>query len=112
MQPKIIKSPTGPEEVIIQEIIAFLTRRSWLVLRTHGNMYQSGFPDLWVSHVKYGSRWVEVKNPKSYAFTPAQLETFPKICANGSSVWVLTGGNETEYLKLFKHCNWHHYLKF
>lgn len=80
-------------------------------METHGNMYQSGFPDLFACHKLYGARWIEVKNPKSYKFTPAQLRYFPQICANGSGVWVLVAGTLEEYKKLFKRPNWHRYLK-
>ncbi len=102
----------GPEAKVQNAIIDYLRVRGWLVMATHGNMYQSGFPDLFCCHNRYGQRWVEVKLPnmKGSKFTPAQLEDFPKICANGSGVWILTGGNETEYAKLFKGSNWYQYL--
>lgn len=103
-------SSSGPEEVILQGIIQFLTVRGWHVMRTHGNMYQSGFPDLFACHHKYGSRWIEVKNPEKYAFTPAQIDQFPLMCAHGSAIWILTAASEEEYEKLFKPFNWHHFL--
>lgn len=99
------------EEADIQDaLITLLTLRGWLCKPTHGNMYQSGFPDVFTSHVRFGHRWVEVKKPKGYSFTPAQIEWFPQLCAAGSGVWVLTAATEHEYLKLFKPFNWHMYL--
>ena len=78
---------------------------------THGNMFSEGWPDLYATHTSYGARWVEVKKPqmKVSKFTPAQLDTFPKLCANGAGVWVLTGDSDAEYRKLFERFNWWHY---
>ena len=98
------------ERKIQNEIICMLRNKGWFVKETHGNMYQCGFPDLFATHHRYGSRWIEVKNPIKYAFTPAQLEEFPKFCVNGSHIWILTGANDVEYNKLFKQSNWHLYL--
>jgi hypothetical protein len=79
---------------------------------THGNMYQCGFPDLFATHAKYGARWIEVKLPdmKGSHFTQAQLEYFPKLCANGSGVWIMTAATEMEYQLLFAKANWWTYL--
>ena len=102
----------GPEAKIQSDIITFLRDREWFVRHLHGNAYQSGFPDLWCCHVRYGHRWVEVKLPGMIGsrFTAAQLEVFPKLCANGSGVWVITGATESEYKKLWKKSNWWAYL--
>lgn len=89
-----------------------LRYREWFVKPTHGNMYSSGFPDLYCSHKRYGIRWIEVKLPdmKGSRFTAAQYETFPAMAAAGSGIWILTGDSEAEYGKLFKSCNWHVYM--
>jgi hypothetical protein len=110
MEPFTPKKKGRPEEEIRKAIIDFLILRGWFCMITHGNLYQSGFPDVYACHSKYGTRWIEVKNPKKYSFTPAQLETFPKMCANGAGVWVLTEATEAEYSKLFKPANWYTYL--
>ncbi len=101
----------GPEHGIQEDIMRMLRYKGWLVLRTHGNVYQSGFPDLFCTHSSYGHRWVEVKDPNRTGdpFTPAQRDTFPKLCANGSGVWVLVGADDGEYNKLFKKYNWWQY---
>jgi len=103
----------GPESKIQDAIKEMLAIRGWYVLVTHGNTFQSGFPDLFACHSTYGQRWIEVKKPnfKGSRFTPAQLECFPKICANGSGVWILTSEKESEYQKLFKRPNWWCYLE-
>lgn len=105
------KKKRGPEAKIQNAIINMLRYKGWLVMQTHGNMYQHGFPDLFCCHTRYGQRWVEVKLPgmKGSKFTPAQLEYFPKICANGSGVWILTANTDSEYDKLFKRPNWYLY---
>jgi hypothetical protein len=100
----------GPEAKIQGELINFLKIRDWFVQVMIGNAYQFGIPDLFCTHTRYGHRWVEVKNPLKYAFTPAQLEKFPKLCANGSGVWVIVAATEFEYRKLFAPANWHAYL--
>ena len=112
MNPKTFAPKKGPEYYIQQKIIAKLRMLGWFVKSTHGNMFQSGFPDLFCCHTRYGQRWVEVKNPEAYSFTPAQLEDFPKFCANGSGIWVLTSDSDVEINKLFKSPNWIFYLKW
>jgi hypothetical protein len=108
-----IKNTRDSEEARIQaDIIRFLRQREWYVKETHGNMYQSGFPDLYCSHSMYGIRWIEVKKPKGYCFTPAQMDNFPKMCANGSGVWIMTEASESQYrFVLTKPCNWHLYVQ-
>lgn len=79
---------------------------------THGNEFQSGFPDLYATHYSYGPRWIEVKLPdmKGSKFTAAQWREFPKMVANGTGIWILTGATPTEYSKLFKPYNVGYYL--
>lgn len=110
MKPFKAKSSETPEEKIQREVVTYLRDREWMVKRVIGNMYQSGFPDLFCSHRLYGARWVEIKNPLSYSFTPAQIQDFPLFCANGSGVWVLVAATDDEYQKLFKPPNWYQYL--
>ncbi len=102
----------SPEAKIQEAIRKMLLIKGWYVMETHGNMYQAGFPDMWASHTRYGQRWIEVKLPgmKGSKFTPAQIECFPKICANGSGVWVITSDTDLEYNKLFQPPNWYQYL--
>ncbi len=99
-----------PEAALQEELIKMLRYKGWFVKPTHGNMFQSGFPDLFCTHTRYGQRWVEVKLPVGSKFTAAQLEDFPKICANGSGVWILIAATESEYGKLFQKFNWFWYL--
>lgn len=105
-----IKAKRGPEDIIQSDLIDFLKIRDWFVQVLHGNLYQFGMPDLFIAKRGFGYRFVEVKNPVKYAFTGAQLETFPKLQAAGVGIWVLTAATEHEYKKLFLPANWYHYL--
>lgn len=108
-KPKLYDA-VGPEAKIQHALIKFLEDRGWFVRVIHGNMYQSGLPDLFACQRKYGTRWIEVKNPLSYKFQPSQLITFPRMMAEGVGVWILTAATQTEYDKLFKGANWYWYL--
>jgi hypothetical protein len=92
-------------------VISFLRAREWFVKETHGNLYSSGFPDLYACHHKYRARWIEIKNPEAYRFTAAQMRDFPRFSAAGSGIWILTAATESEYQKLFGPENWYQYLK-
>lgn len=110
MEPLPQKGPKkGPEAVIQEEVRHFLLLRGWFTIQTHGNIYQHGLPDLLGMHKMYGQRWIEIKNPVSYAFTRAQLQTFPQMVKHGCGVWVMVAATEEEYQKLFKPCNWWQY---
>lgn len=100
----------GPEAVIQADIIDMLRLRSWRVKETHGNMYSSGWPDLYAFKRGYGSRWIEVKNPENYVFQPSQIEDFHAFTAEGIGVWILVAATEAEYAKLFEKPNWYQYL--
>lgn len=94
------------------ELTKFLQVRAWIVRTMHASALLDGFPDLYCTHAKFRSRWVEVKLPgmDQSSFTRAQREWFPKMSANGSPIWILTGANEQEYRKLFGPENWFEYF--
>jgi hypothetical protein len=99
------------EENIIQDrICRKLKGLDWFVKESHGDMYSSGWPDVFCYHQMYGMRWVEVKNPKGYRFTNAQTLWFPKFAAVGCGIWILTSDSDEEIKKLFGPANWHLYL--
>lgn len=109
--PKRDRGSKKPETIIQNKIISKLQMRGWLVKVTYGSMYQSGFPDLYCYHKLYGQRWVEVKNPKAYKFTPAQMEWFHKFASVGCGIWILTAEDDSELEKLFGPPNWHTFIK-
>jgi len=99
-------SKDGPEAKIQERIVKELKNLDWYVKVMIGNMYQFGVPDLYAAHLKYGQRWIEVKNPLSFSFTKAQQEEFPKLHAAGVGVWILFDSTPEELLKLTKPANW------
>lgn len=111
MNPTVPKPSKGPESKIQEALVLYLRAREWIVRATHGNTFQSGFPDLYCAHARYGARWIEVKNSAAYSFTPAQREFFPLLSSAGIGVWILIAATEDEYLKLWQPANWHHYLE-
>ncbi len=108
---KVVNFRKGPEAEIQRAFIKLVKERDWFAKETHGNAYQSGFPDIYLTHRRFGARWVECKCPVGYKFTSAQIDTFPLISANGSGIWIITAATEFEYLKLFGPENWYMYLK-
>lgn len=103
--PTKIQSKRGPEYVIQQAIIRYLRDRGWYVKVMHGSLYQSGIPDLYATHKKYGPRWIEVKNPVNYHFTAAQYKEFPQMISNGSPIFILCAANNDNYKRLFQKSN-------
>ena len=106
-EPKNLKE--GPEAKIQRDIENALKILDWVVKSTHGSAYQSGFPDIWAAHSKWGQRWIEVKQPTGYSFTPAQLEFFPKMTSAGVGVWILTGADSSQLQRLSGPPNWFQY---
>lgn len=105
------RTKNDPERQIQDAIEAKLRKLGWVVKSTHGNMFQSGLPDIYAAHRLYGARWCEVKNPLSYKFTNAQREFFYQLTSVGVGVWVLISDADEEIAKLFKPANWHLYLE-
>jgi len=102
----------GPEAKIQEAIIAMLAMKGWWTKATHGNAHTDGWPDLYATHPKFGTRWIEVKLPdmKGSKFTKAQLRDFPSFNNLGGGVWILTAATVEEYKKLFEAPNWWLYL--
>lgn len=101
-----LKGDAGPEAKIQNGIIRELKAHDWYVKVMIGNAYQFGVPDLYAAHRNFGQRWIEVKNPLSFSFTPAQITEFPRLHAAGVGIWILFSADLTELDKLFKPANW------
>lgn len=108
---RIRRPRKGPEWYIQRDLKNFLKARGWMVEQTHGNLFQQGFPDLFISHPVRGSRWIDVKNPDAYEFTRAQQQKWPVWDSFGVGIWILTGATQEEYDKLFRPPNWRDYWK-
>lgn len=103
---------SGPEQKIVDDLTTLLMGKGWYVIKVPGTALMAGFPDLYATHRDYRVRLIEVKDPNrtGEVFTPAQLEVFPLLVANGSPIWVLTAATMYEYEKLFKPLNWYQFL--
>ncbi len=110
MDRPIVQPKHGPEHHIQEDIRKFLAIREWVTMRTHGNSFQRGFPDLYCLHHLHGARWVEVKKLPGGVFTKAQLTVFGQISRTQHGVWVITAATEAEYAKLMRKENWTNYL--
>jgi hypothetical protein len=108
---KIIKAKHGPEWFIQRDLVEFLEAREWLVERMIGNAFQTGIPDLYAHHPKWGSRWIDVKNAGKYSFTKAQKRKWPLWESYGVGIWILTSADQHAYDKLFAPPNWRNYWK-
>lgn len=89
----------------------FLENRGWIVERMHGNLYQSGIPDLYCFKKEYGERWIDVKVEGRYSFTKAQIIKWPQWESAGIGIWILTGAGQIDYDRLFDKPNWRDYWK-
>jgi hypothetical protein len=108
-QPKA-SAHDGPESKIQKAIVKYLREREWFVKETHGNAFQSGFPDTFATHSKWLGRWVEIKYGYAFSFTPQQIIDFPKFQANGTQIYILSEATDEEYAKLFKPSNFVEYF--
>lgn len=95
-----------PEHRIEVAIIKALRDRGWFVMKMHGSIYQSGFPDLFAAHKEVGIRLIEIKLPgmKGSKFTRAQKVIFPALTRAGVGIWILTSVDEIP--KLGHRPNW------
>lgn len=105
------RNNSKPEWHIQQALIEFLEHREWEVDATHGSVYQTGFPDLFIQHVRWGTRWIDCKVKGRYSFTNAQKIKWPKWEKKGTGIWILTAADQSEYDKLFKPPNFRDYWK-
>jgi hypothetical protein len=101
-----VKAKRKPETLLQKKMCLYLRARQWYVKEMHASLFLAGVPDLYCCHSKYGPRWIELKILETGRYTPAQLEEFPKMAANGAGIWVLTADTDEEYMKLFRPCNW------
>lgn len=111
MKAFVPRNKHGPEYSIQRNFVKFLEDRRWLVERMIGNVYQTGIPDLFIAHKKYGTRFLDIKNPVSYNFTGAQRLKWPLWDSFGIGIWIITAATEEEYQKLFLPPNWREYWK-
>lgn len=98
-----------PEKKIELAFRALLKSKGWWTKKTHGNAFQSGFPDIFCSHLDYGYRWIEFKTPTGN-LSPLQLKEFGDMARHGVRIWIITESSEEAYKKLFAAPNFYSYL--
>ena len=100
-----------PEYEIQAGFIAYCRARGWLVERLIGNAFQTGIPDLYLYHPKWGQRWVDLKSPGRYSFTKAQRIKWPLWEKFGLGIWIVTSADQDGYDSLFRPPNWRDFVK-
>lgn len=80
-----------------------LQYEGWFVQKIHGNEFQSGLPDVYAYHRKYGQRWIELKT-KTGRLSQRQITKFAEMNRHGLKVWLLRGPEE--YDLLFSEPKW------
>jgi len=93
-----------PEDRIATAIKKKLREEGWDYIKTHGNQFQSGLPDLYAFHKVYGTRWIETKTMTGH-LTQAQRVVFNKFHKRGVSIYIMT--SVKDYPCLFKPSNWY-----
>jgi hypothetical protein len=111
MEPMKKRNPLEKEKE--NELRAFMKKLGWHTEKTHGNLFQHGWPDLYCLHptLAGGSpmqRWVEVKRGGQGRLESSQVHKFSLWKKFGLGVWVLTGPED--YGKLFLPPNWWEFL--
>jgi len=106
-----LREKHGPEWKIQQNLVRYLRDRGWMVEVMQGNMFQTGIPDLFIAHLKFGIRFIDVKNPGHYTFTRAQRKKWPNWEKYKVGIWILVAADEENYDRLFKPPNMRDYWK-
>lgn len=86
----------------------FMHARGWHTEKTHGNMYQSGWPDLLCMHNKFGRKWVECKVPGE-KLRQSQIACFLKWSEFGETIYIMH--DDDDYDILFGKPNWMPYAR-
>lgn len=93
-----VKEPRDqPEKRAVKLLRQILEGDGWFVIKTHGNAFQSGLPDLYCVNRRWGSRWIEVKVDGG-RLTPAQVYTFQKMSMYGDKIYILRGPDDIPLL--------------
>jgi hypothetical protein len=102
-----VSKPHDTEAVIQDRIRRALASAGFTICdKSHGNMYQQGWPDLYAFHPHRGHKWIEVKTPTG-SLTPAQRARFACWHVAGVQVHVLCN---TDLSIIYQPGNWHEWL--
>ena len=65
-----------------------MLRDGWYVKKTHGSKYQSGLPDVYCSHMRFGVLWIETK-VRNNRLEDSQILEFTLMSKAGSRIFVI-----------------------
>ena len=99
------------EAKIQRKVVEFLAVRAWHVERMSANCWETGIPYLYCHSTRFGVRWVEVKKPSGFEFTPIQRRKWPELEQAGVGIWVLTAATVEQYGLLYRQPNWREFCK-
>lgn len=85
-------------KIIRPKVIKKLKEWGYHVEKTHGSMFQQGWPDLYCIHPAFGQFWIELKIPGGRLRT-SQREKFTLWSKYKVKIWVVT--SEFEVPKIF-----------
>ena len=104
----ICKPVHGPEWHIQKDVIRFLGARGWNVEHTHGNLYQTGFPDLLRCAQTMGHPLDRLQAAQAVIqlHEGRYKQKWPAWEAYGIGIWILTAATQAEYDKLFAVPTW------
>jgi len=102
----------NPETALYEKIKEHLEYKGWFVQNIHGNKFQSGLPDMFISRLSHPQRWVELKTParareKNGGLSPRQMEKFMNMDRAGCLIYVLTAVDQ--FTLLYGAPNWKAY---
>ena len=101
------KKRARPEDKLANELRRFMENRGWCVEKTHGSMYQSGWPDFLCMHSVWGTIWIENKSLTG-KLRPSQITKFLAWEKVGAKIFVCRGLKD--YHKIFEKPNWGDYI--
>jgi hypothetical protein len=102
---------------IVHPLCVYMKHKGWHTEKTHGSMFQSGFPDLYAMHPTHGQRWIECKvlRNNNIHFEQTQIVKFPIWISHGVKIWIIYGEDfrsvagasalHSAYMTLFKEAN-------
>jgi hypothetical protein len=78
---------------IVEPLSEYMQYQGWVVEKTHGNRFQSGFPDLFCCHSQHYIRWIECKVIRNHNihFEQSQIIKFSKWISHGVKIWIIAG---------------------
>lgn len=84
----------NPETILTNKIRDHLQAKGWYTKKLHGSKFQHGLPDLLVSKIGFGTRFIEVKTPsrsrqKFGGLSPRQLKEFNLMDSAGCKIYII-----------------------